>query len=481
MERFDERYDVVVIGGGIAGLTCGAFLAKAGRKVKVFEKHLIPGGYCTTFERKGFKLDGAGLILIGGVTEGGPIYDALELLGVREDVDFFRCDKIRYALPGETIEIPVSVPDVVKMLSDRFPDQKEGIKALFDVCGELYKQMTEVPPESPMIMKYKDKTASELIDDYIKDPRLKDFIGAIGYTGLPSKRYSAVLKARALMTRFGPVYSPAGGMQAIADAYANGLRKFGGELALRTKIEKILLEKGKAVGVQTMDGRRIKADHVVSNAAAFQTFGKLIEEDSIDPKFMEGLRRKELCLGGFMVYLGVDLDLKAMDIAPLTYLNDRDLEGGYEACEKGEMKDAWIFMYVPSLFNPTLCPNLYGENENIIILFTYAPYDMDWRKEKDRVADVLINRVAELIPNLKEHIIVRDAASPLTMERYTLNTRGAVVGWAYSSDAIPANKLDQKTPIKNLYLAGHWTRPGAGISETTRSGRNTAEMIIESR
>ena len=93
------------------------------------------------------------------------------------------------------------------------------------------------------------------------------------------------------------------------------------------------------------------------------------------------------------------------------------------------------------------------------------------------MSDTLIAKAEKLIPGLSQHIIVRDAATPLTYERYTLNTMGAAMGWAYSPSMF-LKRLDQRTPIHNLYLAGHWTTPGGGVPAVALSGLKAARMIL---
>ncbi|GAF92554.1 unnamed protein product, partial [marine sediment metagenome] len=111
---------------------------------------------------------------------------------------------------------------------------------------------------------------------------------------------------------------------------------------------------------------------------------------------------------------------------------------------------------------------------------TMAPYHLvgkSWREEKKRVTEKLIAKAEKLIPGLSQHILVKDSASPLTVERYTLNSLGAAMGWAFSPEMF-LRRLDQKTPIPNLYLAGHWTMPGGGVPAVALSGLRAARLIL---
>ena len=477
MITYDEKYDVVVIGAGLAGLTCGAFLAKGGKLVKVFERNPNPGGLCTTFQRKGFKFDGAAFFC-RDVEEGEPVSEILYSLGMANEVEFFKTSRIRYTFPNENIDMPPNVSDSIKMLSEKFPHEKEGIRKFFDTCIEI-KNATSRTSISPVISKYRDKSAKQLIDEYLKDTHLKNLIAGIGFIGVMPDRFSAIYEAQALLRRLAPIYSPRGGMQSITDAYTKGLLKYGGQLELGTTITKIITEEGKAKGVITNDGRKIGADYVVSAVAALQTFDELIDKEELDPKFLDSLKNRKLAMSAFLVYLGIDLDLKMFDIADINFVHEAsNVEEGYDNCIKGKFDKTWFSLFIPSLFNPTLCPKIHGDNENIIIILTFAPFAMDWEKDKERVTNLMINKAERLVPNLSKHIIVKDSASPLTLVRYTLNTEGSMSGWAPTSEYMSSKKLEQRTPIKNLFLAGQWTQPGARTSQVAISGRNAAEMIL---
>lgn len=100
----------------------------------------------------------------------------------------------------------------------------------------------------------------------------------------------------------------------------------------------------------------------------------------------------------------------------------------------------------------------------------------EYTELKEALADKLIAAAEEIIPQLSKHIVYKDIATPLTFERYTLNSEGALHGWFPA----PGAKLrSQKTPIKNLYQAGHWTFPGGGIFAVALSGRNAAQLVLK--
>jgi len=127
------------------------------------------------------------------------------------------------------------------------------------------------------------------------------------------------------------------------------------------------------------------------------------------------------------------------------------------------------------LTDPSLAPK--GKHGvNIFTPALYAPPGWNWKEEKMDFAQRLINQAESVIPELSKYIVVQEAGTPYTLERYTSNTGGAIAGWAYSPQTA-FNKPQPKTPIKNLYLVGHWTLPGGGISGVATSGWNLSQLL----
>jgi phytoene dehydrogenase-like protein len=138
---------------------------------------------------------------------------------------------------------------------------------------------------------------------------------------------------------------------------------------------------------------------------------------------------------------------------------------------------------VESIKNPMLAP----KGMHTVSISVFTPYELftdgnrvnpRYAEIKEEIARKIIDMTEKVIPGLSSHIIVREAATPLTYERFTLNTHGASMGWY-----LPAKELarirSQKTPIDNLYQAGHWTFPGGGIPMVIISGINAAKLVLK--
>ncbi len=475
--HFDEEYDVVVIGAGIGGLTCAAYLSKKGKKVKVFEQHHTPGGCCTSFSRKGFRFD-AGVLHLTGGKESGAFQRVLSALEIENEFKLKEQFQ-RFIFPGLTLDSSRDAGDLPGKLKELFPGESKGITNLFDIIKSVYEDIKKLPTLSPLLTKYSERSFQELVDEHIKDAKLKALVNANWHLWYPPWNNSAIDYAALLVTEQTRGYFyPLGGIQTVPDTLVRTLKGYGGEIEYKTFVDRIILEKGKAAGIETKKGKQVRAAQVVSNVAARTMFLNLVGEENLPQDFVKALNRLEISLSAFYVYLGVDIDPRTTGVDALETIvyEAYDNTEEWNRLLKGELAVPCFGIAIPTLVDSSLAP----PGKHVVIVMTMAPYNLagkSWREEKDRFARNLIAKAEKLIPGLSQHIVVQDAATPLTYERYTLNTRGAAMGWAFSPQMF-MKRLEQKTPIPNLYLAGHWTMPGGGVPAVALSGLRAARMIL---
>ena len=501
-ENETTKYDVIIIGAGLGGLTCGALLAKSGLKTLIIEQHSIPGGYCTSFKRKGFNFDAA-VHFTEGLGEGGRFHQILKDLRVEKEIEVYKLDPLaRYFFGDESFSVPADLNEYISMLSKKFPKEEKGISELFKTIKRLYEEAEKLPTpyniwnvlfhplKYPLILKYYNKTFADMLADFIKDAKLGSIISAgWPYVGLPPSKVSALQMAGYLYSAHieGHNYLK-GGTQVLANTLVKALRKYGGELQLGTKVTKILIENNTATGVETAKGNKISAKYVVSNADARQTFLSLIGSEKLSSKFLNRLEQMKPSISFFQVWLGVDMNLREKGIIEHETIcySSYDFDYVYNSILQDKFEEGF------GICTPTLCdPSLAPENQHIISLINIIPYDYkenwetengkrgsSYKKLENETMHRLIKTAERFIPELSKHIVFSEAATPLTLERYTENYKGAAYGWAYTPDQSGVSRLQPKTPIKNLYLAGHWTNPGGGTLTVALSGRNIAKVII---
>jgi len=263
-------------------------------------------------------------------------------------------------------------------------------------------------------------------------------------------------------------------------------KAYGGEISFNTLVEKIVIQQGKARGVLIEGGEEIQSRYVISNGDGHSTFHYLIGKDLLPHRFMKRLQERELSGPTFTLYLGVDLDLAQMgfDGALIHYYptmsrNPWEEKDGEEFdIEKGRMA-----IRMDCINNRMLAPT----GKHTVAISTFVPYELftdgenispHYTEIKEEIAQRIIGITEKVIPGLCTHIMVQDASTPLTYERTTLNTHGAAMGWNLSAREFSRIR-SQKTPIANLYQAGHWTFPGGGIPMVIISGISAAKLVLK--
>ncbi len=497
-------YDSIIIGSGIGGLTCGNLLAKNGMKTLILEQHFHPGGYVTSYKRREFMFDVTNII--GSLKKGAPIERIFSYLGLDKRVEFVAIEKaFRFLYPGRTIECYSDIEKYKEELNKHFPREKNGIDRYFKTVVRIWDeimhcyndpnlfQFLTYPARFPNLVKYRNKTHEALLDAFLQDEELKEIMGAAWlFVGLPSSQASAIYTIGVYMSyHAGGAWYPKGGYQAMSDAFATNFEEFGGELRLKTKVERIIIEKNKAIGVELASGEVIRATNIISNADAKLTFLKLIEDGKLNTKYSDKIKNLVPSSSGLVVHLGVK-----MDIPSELHCGFNILSPGYgstshmfKMAAKNMMEtNASKIMFalcVPSMRNPDAAPK---GHHTIDISYMPAPYHFNntWMQRdkrkynvlKEEMGNVLISAAEQIIPELSKHIVVKDVSTPLTNERYTLNEQGGWYAQAHTPDQTSMNRLRQKTPIKNLYLTGSKAFPGAGVYGAMQSGLYTADALL---
>jgi len=491
-EASRDSYDAVVVGSGLGGLTAAALLARAGRRVLVVERHDRPGGYAHAFRRRGYRFDSA-VHLVGGCEpvafdEGGLLHRMLEGLGVRDRCDFARVDpSYRVEWPGLSLPVPGDLQRFVEAHAELFPGEAKGIRGFVQDCLAIRAEATRAeeggagpwtrPGRFPLLLRYRRATLASVLEQWVGDADARAALAGLWpYLGLPPSRVSFLYFAAMLMSYVadGSFYCR-GTFQSLADALATAVRRRGGELLLRSLVRRIRVEDGRVAGVVLENGQRIDAPLVVSNADARQTLDELVGPDHLPACFRRRLHAASPSISGFVVYAATSLDLADADLAHETFLYDGpDHEASYAAALAG--RPGWMSLTAPTLVDPSLAP----EGHHLLALTTLVGSRARerWADAKPRLVAELLARAERRLPGLGESLLFSEGATPRTMERYTRNEGGALYGFDVTPAQLGPGRLDNRTPLPGLYLAGHWTRPGGGVTGVVRSGLRTARLAL---
>lgn len=478
-------FDVIVIGSGVGGLTAGSKLAKDGLKVAVFEEHFLAGGYATIFKRKGYNFD-VSLHGIGGLDEGGSVRNIFKACGIDGKVKALR-DENAYSLMinRELITIPNDREEYKKMLINRYKDEKKGIEKLFkdldrfsNGFDRFVKQrdksfLNKLHLDVALFISWSGKTTYEVLKEYTDNEELiRVFTGLWPYYGLPPKMLSSLYYFSPWLSyhNYGKYYIE-GGSQALSNSFVEVIKENGGEVFLRTKVEKILEENGVIKGVRLKDGREVTSKWVISNASPLKTLemlgeGKLEEEKKI--------KEDEIGCTLSQLYLGLDCDPEEIGIPKeeVFFFEGDSHEEDYELSINNQYEKCGFLL---TNYNG-MDPNLNEKGKGVLTITYIDNYDYwstdreTYLKQKEEVKNIMIERVKKYYKDIDKHIVVAELGTPRTMERYTKNPRGAVYGYAQYKDQAGKNRLQSKTSIKNLSFVGAWIKPGGGYEGSISGG-----------
>jgi prolycopene isomerase len=496
------RYDVVVVGSGLGGLSAAAELSRRGFRVGVFEKHNQPGGYATTFFRGAFEFEVSlhAMSGIGTASDPGPLYPRLEELGVLSKVDFIPMgDMYRSLGAGVDVTVPRGPDAAVDALCAAFPSDEKGIRAFFRqvlVIGDeaaAFKAGGYSQAPLPMLARFPNlshaacATVAAVMDRHIRDPRARLAVGQLwGYFGLPPSRLSFLLFAAGLSSyvRWGSS-TIRGKSRSLSKAFAEVIRANGGDVHLSCGVHEITVAGGRANGVLTEHGDAYGADVVVSNADPVTTVNRLIRPELVSPAYRRRLEAATPSAGAFSLYLGLSRPSSEVGIRNHeVYLNaTADLDAQWQACRGlGEPGVVAVCAYDAS--NPEFAPPGKGVVALTILSQGDAWTGMDpeaYASAKERMAEILLSRAEAFYPGLRDAVETSTASTPITNMRYTGNPGGAIYGFANTPAENPGFRPDNRGPLDGLWFAGAWTRPSGGYQGVITSGLNTAGLIAASR
>ena len=491
------KYNTIIIGGGLAGLTAGATLSKFGKKVLLLEKHHKPGGCATTFKRGDFIIE-VGLHEMSGLTENGSITQIFKMLDVDKHVQFEKVPEFYGVVSDkEDFVLPHGYDAATKALINKYPEDEKGIKRFMKVIVGTRKEAFNLPRSPlkqkliyplmpllyPNLVEATKHTVGSWLDKYITNENAKlDLIAHIVYWGddpyTLSMFYFAV-PFSGFIENGGHFIK--GGSQQLSNYLAYYIEKNGGSVLLGKRAEKIITNNGKATGVTFRDSfnenskpTTILCDNVVANCAIPLVPAML--DKPYSTKLYQKISSKTNSCSLLCMYLGFKTDLEKFGVKYYSNVFQGDSVTALKDIKNNHHGD-WSkrrFIFVDyGKVDAELAPR--HKSEGVICAVDYIEdwenlNKEDYNAKKEEVAQVLLQRLEKQYPGIRNSIEYYEVSTSKTIKRYTSNPNGSVYGYAQTKDQIASKRFRNNFLIPNLYFASAWAFPGGGFEGSIQGG-----------
>ncbi|WP_394540850.1 NAD(P)/FAD-dependent oxidoreductase [Lysobacter enzymogenes] len=505
----DGKPRVIVIGGGVGGLSTGVYGQMSGLQTRIFETHVLPGGCCTAWSRQGYIFDYCieWLIGTGAGNDANRVWRELGALDGKTVRDFDMFNKV-VDRDGRSVTFYNDPDRLEAHLLEISPADAEPIKAFCAdlrrfVKIELYPFLTPDPLKSvgeklrtllkvlPAFRLFWRNAATPMhrFADRFSDPLLRRAFRNIFYQDPETFPVLPYLYNMACAHNRNAGF-PEGGSLGLSRSIEERYLALGGILNYRCRVDKILVEDGRAVGVQLKGGARHYADIVVSAADGYTTLYSMLEGKYTSPA-IETLYGEMLDKPGILfpavvsAFVGLTGDFDPDDSHSTTYLlseeEGRQLPGALQNSIVVQLRSRYSDGFAPP--------------GRAVIHCTYFSDFHYWRRlrtedrkrywaEKRQVAQFVRGFLERRYPGMNERIELVDVASPATTKRYTGNSNGSILAWKAFSDAEDlANELVNKgrmqlPGLKGFYMAGQWVGLG-GLIRAASTGRFAMQYICK--
>jgi phytoene desaturase len=476
------RPKIIIIGGGLAGLSTGCYALANGWDVTVAEHNVALGGVCTAWRRGPYTIDGCIHWLTGGPF--ARIYEELRIVPPVEIRPLKQFATVRSAREGWSVTVGSDLEALRRDLRSMAPADGEEIDRLVAAATHFadISPGIDQPPElsSPLdrlrsMWAMRDQLGALVhfhgsLDAWsharIKSPALREVLTNIVPPEAPALFVLMILGylARGWLSR------PSGGTGPFRDALIDRYRALGGEALLDATVEEIIVEHDQARGVRLTDGTILRGDLVVSTSSAPETVLRLLGGRHGADALRQRLARWKLFDPIVLASWGVARDLH--EVPPTLVVTGVDAPP--LAGRAVDRLYARVYNDDPSFAPP---------GHTVVQLMQATDYEWwatrgrDYGAVKAEVADQMRELLAAHVPGLREDVRMTDVATPLTFWRHSRSWRGAFEGWMPSADNFTHHVPKTLPGLGGLYLAGQWVEPGGGVPTALMSGRQLVQIL----
>lgn len=512
----------IIIGSGMAGLTAGAALARAGHAVTVLEQNPEVGGVTAGYAARGYQWE-LGQLILEGFAPGEPCGQVLAGLGVKitvlepgnshlprsapQDGIIIRKDDRGYVFPDFEIRKPAEFGGVrwrMQRLAELFPAERAGLERYWRDYVRFTALLTAARRMEgaglagkarlywrllPLISRAK-WSAARLMDSYFQSEQLKGvFITILADFFTPPSQFQGlgvfainpepVYDCRQPQSLGGGAehiyhYSLLGGMPTLVRALEGQIQSHGGQVLTGQAATRVIVEAGRARGVETAAGEVFPADVVLASGGAQELFLSLVGEQHLPPGFAEKIRSLPLMDSVFMLHLGLDYDPSPWLHGVCTYFyGTYEVEGEIRRAKAGEYHEGAAGFVVHAPWVDARPSDGYP-----LTIYTIAPdrlKDGDWASRKQEYADKLLAHAGQRIPGLQQH--VRDCET-LTPDDFRQRTHTAHHAFGGLAPVMDAWRPPHQTPVAGLWFIGAQSESGGGVNNVIPAAFRVAQRIL---
>jgi all-trans-retinol 13,14-reductase len=507
--RLKSDYDAIVIGSGIGGLTSARCLAAMGKKVLVLEQHYTAGGFTHAYSREGYEWD-VGVHYIGDV--GHPTMS-------RKLFDFISDSKLKWAamdptydrifLGNDCYDLVAGKKAFAAEMKNRFPEEHRAIDRYLEMIKESSNgvrlfTINKILPSwlqsllGPLIKKIQpsfiNKTTYEVLRSITNDEKLIAVLtGQWGDSGIPPKKGSFLIHSLIARHYLNGGYYPVGGASKIAETVIPQIQQSGGEVFTYAKVNKILIEKGTAVGVQMSDKTVIRAPIVISNAGVFNTFEKLVPAETSNKlgydKRLKKIKRSCTNVGLFIGLKDTAENLKLPKTNFWVYLDEKHDQNVEAFFSDPKQPLPIVYISFPSAKDPSWDSRYPGRATIEIVapagfeLFekwqqtTWGKRGKEYQNLGQDFADRMLEVLYQKVAQVKGKIDYYETSTPLSTAHFCEYQQGEIYGLEHEPSRFEQHWLKPKTDIPGLWLTGQDIL-SCGVAGAMIAGLMTAIKIL---
>lgn len=492
----EQAKKIIIIGAGVSGLSAGIYAQKNGFISEIYERNHNPGGLCMCWTRDGMLIDGC-VHWLTGTKEG------TQLNEMWKDVDAFDQDEIIHPesfgtveYQGKSLTFWCDLNRFEKELIEISPEDTKEIKKLIKLiikiqnmplpmdaptnCMDIFR-LTEVGikllPYMPMYLSTFTQSC-EIYARRFKSPLIRYALTQI----LPGKNnlYGTLYAYGTNCVKNGGVKR--GGSYSMIERMVDEYHNQGGYINYNSEIKEIIVKKNKAIGIELKNGKKIYGDYIIPACDAYETLKRLLKDEYLDNSFTKRFKNPVIYTTPSDVYVSYSVNLEAFKKLGITHTFQFETDEYRVGNSYHNIVKLRDYSYDQTFINGDRC-----------YMSVMIPQDdFDWtfweklrknyalyRKEKDRIAEMIMEKIEKRFPELKGQMKAIDVATPITYKRYCNSYRGSYMPFGLDYRASMLMHRGTIKGLKSLYLAGQWVQMPGGVPLALMSGKFAIQRILK--